>query len=54
MDIKKLMHKAAILFCVNIRWAVPQFGAFRETWLVVSECLSDEIFWGTSEVSNNG
>lgn len=37
MDIKKLTRKPAILSCVNIRWAVPEFGAFRETWFVIPE-----------------
>ncbi|XP_054684870.1 rhombotin-2 isoform X4 [Grus americana] len=37
MDIKNLMRKPAILFCVNIRQAVPEFRAFREPWLVIPE-----------------
>lgn len=47
MDIKSLMRKPGMLLCINIRWAVPELRALRETWLGIPKHPSDEIFWGT-------
>lgn len=41
------MHKPGMLFCINIRRAVPQLRALRETWLGIPKHLLDEVFWGT-------
>lgn len=38
-----------MLLCINIRWAVPELRALRETWLGIPKHPSDETFWGTPQ-----